>query len=453
MTQLDEVSRTKTASAAPKPVVSVVDAIGLIVGIVVGAGIFRTASLVAGNAASESIVLLAWVVGGVVSFIGALVYAELTTAFPHTGGDYHFLTRAFGHHISFLFAWARMTVIQTGSMVLALFVFGDYASRLLPLGEFSSPIYAGLAVAVLTGLNVLGVRQGTITQNMLTSIEVLGLVLVIAAGLSVSAAPEAAATAGQGGGTTIFGLMMVFVLLTYGGWNEAAYVSGELRDVRRNMLRALFFSMLIITGLYVLANYAYLHSLGLAGTAGSSLVAADVMRRAFGEGGAALISVFVAISALTTANATVFTGARSSYAFGCDFPAFGFLGRWSPKTGTPANALLVQGALALALVFLGATTPQGFQTMVDFTAPVFWFFFLLTGISLFVLRQKEPNAARPFRVPLYPVTPILFCLTSTYLLYSSLVYTGRRGALAGIAFLAVGGLILLFVRPAAKKQI
>jgi amino acid transporter len=146
----------------------------------------------------------------------------------------------------------------------------------------------------------------------------------------------------------------------------------------------------------------------------------------------------------------VFTGARSSYAFGCDFSSFVYLGRWSARTGTPVNALLVQGVIALALVFLGALTRRGFETIVEFTAPVFWFFFLLTGIALFRLRRKEPDAARPFRVPLYPITPLLFCLTSTYLLYSSLAYTGI-GALIGVAVLAVGALLLLFVRPATTK--
>jgi amino acid transporter len=245
--------------------------------------------------------------------------------------------------------------------------------------------------------------------------------------------------------------MMVFVLLTYGGWNEAAFVSAELRDVRRNMMRALFLSLLIITILYVVINFAYLRALGLAGVGASQLVAADVMRRAFGEGGAGLISVLVAISALTSANATVFTGGRSSYAFGQDFPVFGYLGQWSSRTGTPFNALLVQGVVALVLVVLGVFTRRGFETIVEYTAPVFWFFFMVTGVTLFVLRRKEPRRERPFGVPLYPVTPMLFCLTSAYLLYSSLAYTGI-GALIGVAVLAVGAVILLFVRPGETAQ-
>ncbi len=451
---------TKTRSAdqamaadAPQPVVTTVDAIALTVGIVIGAGIFRTPALIAANSASEWTVYLAWALGGIISVMGALVYSELATTYPHAGGDYHYLTRAFGHRLSFLFAWARMSVIQTGAITFSLFVFGDYLSEIFSLGPYSSAIYAGLAIVALTVLNITGVREGTGTQNFLTSIEVLGVILVIVAGLMIVApAPQAIAnTPGASPSSSSFGLVMVFVLLTYGGWGEAAYVSAELRDVRRNMVRVLMLSILLITTLYMLINWAYLHALGLAGTAKAEQVGAVIMNRAFGERGAEIISLLIAISALTTANATVFTGARTSYAFGCDFPAFRFLGRWSPRTSTPVNALLVQGGIAIALIFFGVVTRRGFETIVEYTAPVYWFFILLTGISLFVLRRKESGIARPFRVPLYPVTPILFCMASAYLLYSSLAYT-RIGALAGVAVLTVGAVLLLFVRPSTSGR-
>jgi amino acid transporter len=211
------------------------------------------------------------------------------------------------------------------------------------------------------------------------------------------------------------------------------------------MLRALIVSLLLISALYVLVNVAYLRTLGLAGVSGSNQVAADVMLRAFGPIGARLISVMVAISSLTSANACIFTGARSAYALGSDAVLFRFLGRWNARTGTPVNALLVQGAVALALVVLGSLTRRGFETAVEYTAPVFWCFFLLTGLAFFVLRRKDANARRPFRAPLFPLPPLLFCVTSAYLLYSSLAYTGI-GALVGVAVLAVG-VVLLFIRP------
>jgi amino acid transporter len=432
----------------PKPVVRPIDAVGLIAGIVIGAGIYGFPSTVASGAGSVGAVYLVWAAGGFISLVGALVYAELATMYPNTGGDYYFLQRAFGSRLSFLFGWARMTVIQTGSIATASYIFGNYMSRILALGPFSSAIYAAIIVALLTGLNIMGVRQGTRTQNVLTTLEVLGLVLVVIAGIAAGSAASADPAANTPvSDASSFGFMILFVLFTYGGWNEAAYVSGELRDVQRNMARVLVLSLLLVTSLYMLVNWAYLHGLGLTGTAKSQQVAADLMQRAFGESGAQVMSLLVAIAALTTANATIFTGGRSSYALGRDFREFGFLGHWSASTGTPVNGLLVQGVISLALIVLGAfTQEQGLRTVVDYTQPVFWFFFLLSGISLFVLRRKDANVSRPFRVPFYPVPPLLFCMMCAYLLYSSLAFTGS-GAMVGVAVLAVGGLLLLFVHP------
>jgi APA family basic amino acid/polyamine antiporter len=444
--------RNTEANGAAEPVrtLSLRDAVAITVGIVVGAGIFRTPSLVAANADSESTVLLVWLAGGAVSLVGALCYAELATAYPHAGGDYHYITRAYGKPLAFLFAWSRITVIQTGSVALLAFVCGDYASQLLRLGPHSASLYAALVVVALTALNILGVRQGARTQNWLTAVEVLSLILVIVAGLTLAtsnvpavATPPALQGGGAQGGA--LGLALVFVLLTYGGWNEAAYVSAEVSGPRRNVARALLVSVGVITGLYMLANWAYLRGLGLAGVAGSEAVAADLMRRAAGERGAQFVSLLVAVSALTSANATVITGARASYAVGRDFRLFGLLGRWHGHANTPTNALLVQGGIALALVAAGTLARGGFATMVEYTAPVFWFFFLLTGLSLVVLRVREPGVARPFRVPLYPLTPLLFCAACAYMLQSSIAYTGA-GALAGVAVLLAGVPVLLLAR-------
>ena len=237
---------------------------------------------------------------------------------------------------------------------------------------------------------------------------------------------------------------MVFVLLTFGGWNEAAYISSELRagkSGKRRMAKALILGIVIITALYLLVNLAYLNALGMGGMAQSEAVGGDLMRAAFGESGVWLIGILVAISALTSANATIFTGARTNYAMGRDFPVFAPLGKWNASAAAPVNAFIAQGLISLALVCLGLLTRKGFETIVEYTAPVFWFFFLLVGVALFVLRRKEPGVERPFRVPLYPLTPLVFCLTSAYLLYSSLAYTGL-GALIGIAVLAVGALLL-----------
>ncbi|BAY46572.1 putative amino acid transporter [Scytonema sp. HK-05] len=434
-----------TKVTVPKPTLSTIDAVALIVGMVVGVAIFKTPAVVAQNTQSAVFALLAWLLGGAMSLVGALCYAELTTAYPDAGGTYHYLMRAFGKGPAFLFAWARMTVIQTGSIALAAFVFGDYAAQLLPIGEYSSAIYAAGVVVCLTALNVLGVQQGKWTQNWLTAAKVLGLLLIVIVSIAFAVqVPQQITTAATQ--KTAFGQAMIYVLLTYGGWNEAAYISAEVRDGKRNMVRALLGSIAIITAIFLLINLAFIYGLGVAGLASSEAPTADLMRRAVGENGARFVSFLIAISALGAVNATIFTGARTNYALGRDFRKFSFLGRWQESTGTPKNALLVQGAISLALVVLGALTPrEGFETMVNYTAPVFWFFFLLSGVALLVLRSREPDVPRPFRVPLYPWTPLLFCATCSYLLYSSLTYAGI-GGITGVVVLLTGIPLLLLNR-------
>lgn len=442
----------------PKPTLSIIDAGAIIISVVIGASIFETPSLIAINAGSASVTIVAWILGGVMSLIGALCYAELATAFPHPGGNYYYLMRAFGKDIAFLFAWARMTVIQTGSIALLAFVFANYADQILPLGNFSTSIYAGLSVVILTIMNIMSVQQGKWTQNILTAAKVLGLLLVILVGLVHTSNTPSNSNDIQTGGA--FGLAMVFVLLTYGGWNEAAYISAEMRNVQRNMVKVLLGSIAMIIAIYLVINFAYIRSLGISGLASSKAVAADLMRGAVGESGAKFVSFLVAISALGGINGTIFTGARTNYALGQDFPLFGFLGRWSDRRNTPTNALLVQGAIALALVVLATLVHEGragFETMAAYTSPVFWFFFLLSGVALLVLRRKEPNIHRPFRVPAYPFTPIIFCLVCAYMLQSSLTYATSIsysvGAIVGIAVLVSGIPLLLLIRrsqPSAR---
>jgi amino acid transporter len=430
----------------PVPLLGSREAIAITVGIVIGAGIFKAPSLVAGASDGPGTMLLAWALGGAISIVGALCYGELASAYPGPGGDYRYLVRAYGGRVGFLYGWARLAIIQTGSVALLAYVFGDYVASVLPGG---AAVYAALAVAGLTALNWLGLRAGTTTQNWLVVVEVLGLVVVIVAGLFFAPALPAEATAPAATGDGALGLVLVFVLLTYGGWSEAVYVSAELRDAPRRMWRVLVIGLGAVTALYLLVNLAYLRGLGIVGMAGSDAVAADLMRRVAGPAGAALIAGAVAIAALTSANATIFTGARSSFALGRDVPALAWLGRWDDARATPGNALLVQGAAALLLVAAGAVARDGFRLAVEYTAPVFWLFFLANGVALFVLRAHEPGVPRPFRVPLYPVLPLVFCLSNAWLLWSSLAYTGW-GALVGVAVLVTGALILPWIDPARQ---
>lgn len=215
------------------------------------------------------------------------------------------------------------------------------------------------------------------------------------------------------------------------------------------MVRVLTLSVVFVTIIYFLVAWAYLHVLGFEKLKQSPAVAADVMSEAFGPYGATLLAVFVCGAAISTLNATIFTGARVFYALGRDLPKLKQLGIWSPRGENPANAFLLQGGIALALVGLGALMRDGFKAMVEYTSPVFWLFMTLVGISIFVFRLREPDHVRPFRVPFYPVFPIIFVATCLWMLYSSLAYTGT-GALFGVVVLMVGAPLLYFGRSSKE---
>ena len=437
-------------AVAPKPLLSVTDGVMLICGMVIGAGIFKAPSIVAANTDGPAMFMLAWLLGGVISLCGALVYAELSARYPETGGEYAFLARGMGRGVAFVFAWSRMTVIQTGAIVAVAFVFGDYASEILRLGDKSSAIYAAIGVVALTLLNFAGTLQSKTLQKLMQVLVFAGLLFIGFAGL-VTGAPVKPAAAGAGGGA--FGLAMIFVLLTYGGWNEAAYIAGEVREARRNMIRILLIGIAAITAIYLLVNAGYLAALGQGGMRESKAVAADVMRIVSGDKGAVLLALIVCASALTTMNAAMFTGARTSYAMGRDFPLFARFGSWREAGSTPANALLLQGAISLLLIGAGAATPDGFSAMVAYISPVFWTFFLLTGVTLFVFRRRSSETPA-FQVPLYPVIPLAFLAMCATMLYSSIdyirnpVFGPKFGdmVLAGIAIMAAGIPLYFFAR-------
>lgn len=467
---MDAIEAERTVPAThdtrPRPTIGLREAVAVIVGVVIGAGIFKAPSLVASMSGDATTMFALWALGGVVSLIGALCYAELTTSYPHAGGDYHYLHRAFGRSVAFLFGWARFSVITTGSIALLGFVFGDYMQQAVPLAMlpagWGSTVYAVTVIVVLSALNLRGIRTGTGTQTFLTVAEILGLLLIVgAAALFSGPAPVAAATeAGTAGpASAALGMAMVFVLLTYGGWNEAAYISAEMRGGPRDMVKALTLGIVVITVLYLMVTWAYWKVLGMDGMSGSQAVAADVMKAVFGPAGEKIISVLVAVSALTSINATMIVGARTSYAMGLDWKKLGRLAEWDSERGTPTVAMTVQCVAALVLVATGAALGGGFKAMVEFTAPVFWLFFLLTGISLFVLRRREPHAPRPFKVPLYPVLPLLFCASCAYMLWSSLSYVysqqlgGLNAAWIGVGVLAIGVLLLLLLRSKSDRPI
>ena len=443
--------------ATPRRRLTLLDASSIAVGIIIGSGFFVAVPDVARGAGGAGWTLTAWALGGIVSLLGALCYAELATAYPRDGGDYVFLTRAFGPRTGFLFAWAGFWILRPGNVGAMAFVFARYAQELVPLkpgalaaaGPFA---FAAAAVVVLTLANVLGLRTGKWTQNLLTAAKVLGLLAVCAAGLLL-VTPERAASAARPASpsATGFAQAMILVLFAYGGWSDTAYVGAEVRDPRRNILRALLLGMLVVAAIYLLGNLAFLRGLGYEGVANSKAVAADLLRRLggdWGARGAAAVSLLICVSCLGAINGMVLTGARIFYAVGADHPAYRWLGRWDESRGTPARALAAQALVTLAWVAGFGLYENGFERLVLFTAPLFWLFLLLAGLSLYVLRGREPDVPRPYRVAGYPLTPALFCLSSGYMLYASLNYAvreGRTGGLWAAGLMAAG--FLASLRP------
>ena len=441
-------------SITPARLLQPAAAIAIIVGIVIGAGIFKTPSMVAGVTGDAGWMLTIWVVGALISIAGALCYAELSAKHPHAGGDYHFLELAYGRRLSFLYAWAKAAVINTGSIALLAFVFGEYMSQVIHLGSASTAIWAVGIVVALTVINLIGLQASSRVQMVLTVVEVLGLVAVVVAGFLVTA--PAGATPPLFSKDPVLGmagLALVFVLLTFGGWNEAAFISAEVKGGPRRIVGVIVISLLLITGIYILVNLALLHALGLKGLASSKAPAADVMAAAFGVWGQKAIGLFVAFAALTSINATMIVGARSNFAAGLSWSSLRFMGQWNTASGTPAAALIVQGAIALALVLFGTQQRDGFGAMVEFTAPVFWTFLFLVGVSVFLLHNK-PFVGERFEVPLYPLTPLVFCASCAWLAYSSTMYAASKNAVhISLAVMAVGIVVLVLLEIAERRRV
>lgn len=455
-----------TSASPRRATLSTWDTVSVIVGIVIGAGIYETPPLVFGSVSSSTAALSAWVIGGLLCLNGAFTYAELASAYPRSGGDYVYLSRAFGAWLGFLFGWAQISVILTGSIGMMAYVFANYAATLWSLGPHTELIFALSSVIVLSVINLSGVAFGKRVQNVLSIAKLLGLAAVIVAGLlATGAVPSDAAIAGVAQTQPVsstdwaaFASALVFVFLTYGGWNDAAFFVAEMHD-RRRIVRALSLGILLITAIYLLINLAYLQALGWEGVRTARTIAADAMQAAVGPRGAQGVAVLVAISALGAVNGLIFAGSRVYAAVGEDHPMFALLARRDPRFGAPIWSLLAQGAITLVMILLvGSEAGQqglnrlfaafgleevswagksGFDTLLRCTAPIFWLFFLLTSLSLFVLRQRDPAIERPFRTPLYPLCPLLFSATCGYMLYGGIRYAGSL-AWVGVALLALG---------------
>jgi amino acid transporter len=410
-------------SGQPTRQLTMFDAACIIVGIIIGAGIFRAPPLVAANLPSSSLILAAWLAGGLLALLGALCYAELTTTYPEPGGDYVYLTRAYGSRVGFLFVWAEFWIIRPGSTGPMAFVFGEYFKQLLPLGTgYDTLVYAVLAIISITGLNMLGVRAGKWTQNLLTVIKVLALLGVFVAAFATNTPLPPSPTAGLAmPPLAAISFAMLMVMFCFGGWNDVAFVASEVRQPERNLLRSLLLGVGVVTVVYLLVNLAYLHVLGIEGLAGTKTPATDMMSKV-GPGGERLVSALICVATLGAINGMIFTGARIYYAMGRKLSNFGWLAHWNKRQDAPLRSIGLQSLVILGMVIGFGLVENDFESLVIFTAPCFWLFLLLVGISLFVLRWRDADRERVFRVPGYPVIPLIFCLSSLFMFYSTARY-------------------------------
>ena len=387
------------------------DATMLVVGCIVGVGIFRTASSIAAHLQSPALILGLWALGGALSLCGALCYAELAAMFPASGGDYVYIKAVYGEACGFLFGWTKLFIERTGTIAILGFVFAEYFRRIVPYSEPMQRMVAACAIILLTAVNVTGIRWGKYVQNLFTVLKVTALLCLIAAGFSAVFGRQALALDWTVLAVTLpviqaLGVSLVFVLWTYGGWTEAAYVAEEVREPTRNVPRALIGGVILTTVLYLLVNWSYLIFVPVAKLSETPLVASSVMQQVRGNAGAVFIAWMIACSAFGALNGYILTGGRILYALGKDHALFSQLGTVHPVFHTPTRALWANAAIAIALVFT-----KTFEQIMTYSTVVISVFFILAVFGLILLRRRQPDAVRPYRAWGYPVTPLLFCLT------------------------------------------
>ncbi|MEN6403748.1 MAG: amino acid permease [Armatimonadia bacterium] len=442
-------------ASSNRPHLTVADGTLLIIGLVIGTGVLRVPASIAQQTTGPAQMLGALLLGAFFAACGAYCYAQLSRLHPQSGGEYTYLQQSWGKAVAFLFAWSRATVLQTGSIVATAFIFGDYAAKLLPLGQNSPALYALVAVIILSAVNALGLQLGKTTQNLLTLAKIAGLLLIVGAGLLVKhAAASPLPAAPTPADPPIFGLAMVFVLYAYGGWNEASYLSGDTKRGPRDLAAILFVSVGLVAAVYLLVHVAYLRGLGFEGLRQSAAPAADVARQAFGRGAELVVAALAALIALGTANATIFTGSRTLQALGDNHPGLRSLSLCPSGRCAPVNAFCLQGLIAAALVLVagvwGEGGRHGFESAVEYTAPAFWGFMTLIGVVALKLACRPPQGSKPS--PTLGLTALLFVAMDLYMLHSSIVYVGRN-AMLSLAVVALGLPVYWLVGRADRRHV
>jgi basic amino acid/polyamine antiporter, APA family len=444
-----------TAEAAPRQQLSLIDSTSMIVGIIIGSAIYEVAPLVASGASGWTTELLqswarltagsppssstievagilamlgVWTIGGLIALLGAMCYAELATAFPQAGGTYVYLSHGLGRSVGFAFAWAEFWVVRPGNVGAVAFVLARYGAELLPAWLAQWPhcqlVIAASAILAISLVNAVGLRAGKWTQNVLTACKLLGLAAIVVAAVLFS--PERPATP-PASPTANISLALIMVMFAFGGWSDMSFVAAEVRDPSRNIFRALLLGTGSVLAIYLTVNLAFVQALGFDGLMQSPAAAAEVLRDRVGPWGSKFISVLVVVSCLGAINGMLFTGARVYYALGTHHPVFRWLGSWNERSGVPLRSLAVQTFVTMALVVGFGLYPQGFSRLVNFTAPFYWGFIGLVGIALIAIRERVAESGRTkpaagFQVPLFPVLPALFAISSAAMVYASVSY-------------------------------
>lgn len=419
----------------------------LVVGGIIGSGIFFTPSETAKELPTAGWVLVVWALGGVVAFAGALTYAELGALIPDAGGAYVYIREAFGALPAFLYGWMSLLLIASGAIAAVAVGFAGYVGHFVPLDAGGQLGVAGVTIAALAVVNYLGVKPGAVVQNVMTVAKIVALGILILGGVFLwghLGSPPPVAHPPAPRATIVAGLGAAFVpvLFTIGGWQQMNMVAGEIRDPGRNIPRALAIGIAIVVVCYLGANVAYLRALGRDGLAASTAVAADTATRMFGASGATFIALAAMASIFGFVNVTILANSRIVYAMARDGLFIEEAARVHPRFGSPHIAIVVMAVWSIALLLLSGGSLGTLLSGVVFAD---WIFFGLGAASVFALRRSMPNAMRPYRALGYPVVPAFFVVAAVAGIVSSF-YKSLRMSLLGSALLALGVVVFVVLR-------
>ena len=410
-----------------------IDALSIVIGVVIGGGIFLVPNLVARELKSATAILAVWVVGGLISFFGALACAELGAALPRTGGQYVFLREAYGPLVGFLCGWTMFLVARTAQVAWLAVTLALYVSYFIPLSALASKLLGIGALALFTGINYRGVTAGAMVQKIFTLAKIVGLVVIICSAFLWSGKPAPPANqVASGLSLSSFGVALIASLLAYDGWVQLSFVAGEIRNPKRNVFLALALGSVVCIAIYLLANMAYLRVLPIAEIAASDHVGATVAERVLGAGGGRLVSLIILMSIIGSLNGCFLTSPRIYFAQARDGLFFRKFADVHPRYQTPGFAILAQGVWGVVLLVSGS-----YETLLDYAMFSMWLFYGLMVAGVIVLRRKQPDLARPYRMWGYPVTPALFLAITVWFLVNMLK-TRPVPSLAGVLLIATG---------------